>query len=187
MGTAALRLEPVRLSAFDSQLAALGAGRLTRASAITYLESDRSVQDATQRLALAGVRVALGVATPVPATGFRPAIAFDLTPLGAAFDALDVVELQPIPLAHASAALMRRRLKWLAGSRAARDACRRLLRQEDAVIGWRRIVWCSITSLRAARSQVRLRPIVFDRAALQRHPLRWSYASDRAIERWAFT
>jgi hypothetical protein len=116
----------------------------------------------------------------------RPAIAFDLVPLDAAFQAIDVVELRQISLGEASATLMRRRLPWLRSPRAARDACRRLLRDEDAILGWRRTVWCSVTSLRAARSRVRLRPVVFDRSALERHPLRWTYVGDGAIERWAF-
>ena len=64
--------------------------------------------------------------------------------------------------------------------------CLRLLREEDVVLGWRRIVWCSVTSVRAVRARVRSRPVVFDRAAVERQPLRWSYASEGAIQRWAF-
>jgi hypothetical protein len=181
-----VRLEGVRQTAFDACLARLGSGRLTRAASLTYLESDRGLDDATHELALAGVRVTQCSGVPRPATSLRPAIAFDLVPLDEAFQAIDVVELRQIPLSEASAALMRRRLPWLVRSRAARDTCRRLLRDEDAVLGWRRLVWCSVSSLRAARTRVRLRPIVFDRAAIQRHPLRWTYVNDGAIERWAF-
>jgi len=61
-----------------------------------------------------------------------------------------------------------------------------LLREEDTVIGWRRIVWCSVAAMRAARARIRLRPVVFDRAALDRPALRWTYARDGAIECWAF-
>lgn len=182
-----LRLEAVRRTAFDARLARLGAGRLTRAGAVTYLQSDREIEVATYQLALAGVRVARCSSVPGPVTGLRPAIAFDLVPLGDAFQAVDVVELRQIPLSDASAVLMHRRLPWLRRSRAARDACLRLLREEDAVLGWRRIVWCSVASMRAVRARVRLRPVVFDRGAVERHPLRWTYVSDGAIERWAFT
>jgi hypothetical protein len=181
-----LRLEGVRRIAFDERVARLGGGRLTRAASLTYLESDRGIDDATHQLALAGVRVTQCSSVPGPATDLRPAIAFDLVPLDKAFLAIDVVELRQIPLSDASAALMQRRLPWLGRSRASRDACRRLLRDEDAVLGWRRLVWCSVSSLRAARALVRLRPVVFDRAAVQHHQLRWTYVTEGAIERWAF-
>ena len=181
-----LRLDAVRQSAFDARLAQLGGGRLTRAAGVTYLESDRDVEDASHRLALAGVRGSWA-SVPSASTGLRPAIALHLEPLDAAIGAIDVVELMPIPLSEASAALMHRRLPWLRRSRATRDACLRLLREEDAVIGWRRIVWCSVAAIRTARARARLRPVVFDRAAVDRQTLRWTYASAGAIERWAFT
>jgi hypothetical protein len=43
-----------------------------------------------------------------------------------------------------------------------------------------------MASLREARARVRLRPVVFDRDALNGRALQWTYANDRAIERWAF-
>lgn len=158
---------------------------MTRAEGVTYLESDRDVEDATHLLALAGVRSSRA-SVPSPATGLRPAIALHLEPLDAALGAIDVVELMPIPLSEASAALMRRRLPWLRRSQATLDACLRLLREEDAAIGWRRIVWCPVAAIRMARSRA-LRPVVFDRTAVDRQTLRWTYASAGAIERWAFT
>jgi hypothetical protein len=181
-----LRLDAVRRTAFDSGLVRLGGGRLTRAASLTYLETEREITDATYQLALAGVRVTRSPGVPGPDKGLRPAIGFDLAPLGVVFQAIDILELRPIPLSAASAVLMHRRLAWLGSSGPARDACRRLLRDEDAVMGWRRVVWCSVASLRAARARARLRPVVFDRAALERQPLRWTYVSERAIEAWAF-
>jgi hypothetical protein len=181
-----LRLDAVTRAAFDVRLAQLGGGRLTRTAGVTYLESDRDPEDATHRLAFAGIRCSWS-SVPSPATGLRPAIAHHLEPLDAALGAVDVVELRPIPLSEASAALMHRRLPWLRRSRAALDACLRLLREEDAVIGWRRTVWCSASAMRVARARMRLRPVVFDRAALDHQTLRWTYVSAGAIERWAFT
>lgn len=181
-----LRLEAVRRAAFDCRLARLGGGRLTRAALETYLEIDRGIDDVTHELALAGVRVTRCSGVPALAAGLRPAIAFDLIPLGDGLQAIDVVEVRAIPLGDASAALMRRRLPWLGGSRKSRAACRRLLRDDDAVLGWRRIVWCSVASLGVARARVRLRPVIFDTAALAGRALQWTYASDRAIEQWAF-
>ena len=181
-----LRLESVQPVAFDCRLARLGAGRLTRAAHDTYLETDRDLEEVTHELALGGIRVTRCLAVPGPAMGLRPAIAFDLTPLGDGPQWIDVVEIRAVPLSEASAALMRRRLPWPQRSRQSREACRRLLRDDDAVLGWRRIVWCSIGSLRVARARIRLRPVVFDKDAPAGRALRWTYAKDAAIERWAF-
>lgn len=181
-----LRLEALRCAAFDACLAHLGGGRLTRTDGVTYLETDLPVDEATYRLALAGVRVMLCQRVPVPAAGLRPAIGLDLTPLDRSVAALDVIEVRSVPLGDASAALMRRRMPWPRGVNAARSVCRQLLREEDAVLTWRRVLWCSIASMRDARSRCRIRPVVFDHAALDRHPARWTYAGEGAIERWAF-
>jgi hypothetical protein len=181
-----LRLEAVRRAAFDCRFARLGAGRLTRSGNETYLEIDRGIDEVTHELALAGVRVTGCLAPPGPAADLRPSIAFDLTPLGEGLQAIDVVEVRALPLSEASAALMRRRLPWLRGSRRSREACRSLLRDDDFVLVWRRIVWCPVASLRVARARVKLRPVVFDRDALSGRALQWTYANDAAIERWAF-
>ncbi len=184
--TTMVRLEAVRPTGFDAALARLGGGRLTRAAGRTYLESDRATANATCHLALAGVRATPSASIPAAATRLRPAIALDLVPLDDAIDAVDVLELQRIPLSDTTAALMHRRLPWLRRPRATRATCLRLLREDDAVIGWRRIVWCSVASMRVARERVRLRPVVFDRAAVERQPLRWAYVSEGAMGRWAF-
>jgi len=180
------RLEAVRRAGLDGQLARLGGGKLTHAASVTYLDCDREIDDTTHRLALAGIRATRCADAPVPAAGLRPAIAFDLVPLDESLQAIDVVELEEIPLRDASVTLMRRRFVWMASSRAARDACRRLLRDEDAVLGWRRTVWCPVSSLRIARRRHGLRPVVFDHSAVQHRPLRWTYATEGAIQRWAF-
>lgn len=173
-------------SAFDSRMANLGEGRLTRAAGVTYLESDRHVEDATYQLALAGIRSSWS-SVPSRSPALRPAIALHLEPLDAAFGAVDVVELRRIPMSVASAALMSRRAPWLRSSQVSRDTCLRLLREEDAVIGWRRTVWCTVAAMRGARARIRLRPVVFDRSAVDRQALRWIYASEGAIGTWAFT
>jgi hypothetical protein len=157
-----------------------------RTGARTYLESDAGLESTTYELALAGIRVEGCSGLPTPAATLRRAIAFDLAPLDASLEAIDVVELRQIPLGEASAELMRRRAPWLRRSVAGQDACRRLLRGDDAVLGWRRVVWCSVPSMRAARRRVRLRPVVFDVTAVERTALKWVYVSEGAIERWAF-
>jgi len=179
-------LESVNRTAFDARLASLGAGKITRAATATFLESDCAVAHTTFQLASAGVRAASCSVTPAPGPGMRAAVCFDLAPLRDRTGAIDVVEFRPIALSEASGALLRQRVLWRRGSRASRDACRRLLHEEDAVLGWRRVVWAPIAVLRSARATVRLRPVVFDRAAIERQPWCWAYASHGAIGLWAF-
>ena len=181
-----LRIEAVSRSGFDARLAHLGSGRLTRTAGATYLESDGDIDDAIHQLALAGVR-SWRSSVPDLVHGLRAATASHLDPLDPMLGAVDVVEIGRISLGEASASLMRRELPWQRPSKVRLDPCRRLLREEDAIIGWRRILWCSIAALRVVRTHVRVRPIVFDRAAIERQELRWTYANDGVIERWAFS
>lgn len=181
------RLEVLSRTRFDAHLAQLAGSRLTRTAAATYLQSDVALEEATYQLALAGIRATRCSDVPAPTGGFRPAVALDLAPLVGVLEVVDVVEVRPISLSDATAALMRRRPVWFGSARRAHATCRRLLHEEDAVLGWRRIVWCSVASLRIARASVRLRPVVFDRAAVASEHVRWTYVSENAIERWAFS
>jgi hypothetical protein len=181
-----LRLEAVARAGFDARLVRLGEGRLTRSDGITYLETGRPLADATHHLALAGVRGVPCAEVPVPQAGHRAAVALDLAPLDDTTPAIDVVEVRCVSLGEAVAALSRRRVPFLPVAPAARSLCRGLLRDEDMVMAWRRFIWCSLASMRHVRSRVPLRPIVFDRSALQRRALRWTYVSAGALERWAF-
>ena len=181
-----VRLEAVRPTAFDAGVARLGSGRFTRAGGITYLQTDGPLESTKHELALTGVRVVACDLVPIPAGGQRLAMGLDLVPLDSAIPALDVVEVTRVALSEATAVLMHRRLRWLRPPSAARSACRRLLRNEDTVLAWRRFVWCSIDVLRAAKS-THVRAVVFDSEALHRRPPRWTYATQDAIGRWAFS
>ena len=181
-----LRLEAISRTGFDARLARLGGGKLMRTGDAAYLQCDRGIQEVIHHLAFAGVRASPCSGVPWNVSGLRPAVAFDLVPLDDTLRAVDVVEVRQIQLSAASAALMHRPIPWLHRRLEARDACLRLLREEDAVLGWRRIVWGSVATLRAARARIRMRPVVFDTAAVERQPLRWTYANEGAIERWAF-
>lgn len=179
-----VRLEVVRRTAFDAGVARLGGGRFTRAGGITYLQTDAPLELTKHALALTGVRVVACDPVPVPA-GQRLAVGLDLIPLDSDVPVLDTVEVTRVALCEATAALMHRRLRLLRPPSAARSACRRLLREEDSVLAWRRFVWCSIDALRAVKS-THVRAVVFDSEALHRHPPRWTYATQDAIGRWAF-
>lgn len=178
-------LEPVARADFDACLARLGGGTLTRAAGVTYLATAGSFEDVERHLALAGVRASHCGGAPTPAAGQRAALALDLAPLEST-QLLDVVEVRSIPLGDALSLLSRRRLPLFRVPQTARIACRKLLREEDQLVAWRRVVWCSLASLRGLRGHLRVRPIVFDRTALQRHAPRWAYVSSGELARWAF-
>lgn len=181
-----LRLEAVAKAGFDASVLRLGGGRLTRSGGVTYLETGLPLENAAHHLAFAGVRVAPCAVVPLPQATHRAALALDLAPFDDTTLAIDVVEVRSVSLGEAVAALSRRRVPFLPVSPATRSMCRSLLRDEDAVLAWRRFIWCSLAALRRARSRVRVRPIVFDGSALERQPLRWTYVSSGALERWAF-
>jgi len=184
---AVLRLEVVGARRFDAQLATIGESRLIRTPQGSYLEVDvTSVVAAVRSSALAGVRAIACDRDFTPGVDTMPALASGLEPLDPALVAIDVVEARPVPLAEASAALLSPRDLWRTASRDDRDRCRRLLRDEDDVLAWRRIVWCPTRAVRAVAARARLRPVVFDRDGLDRAPFRWTHASDGAIARWLF-
>ena len=181
-----MRLEAVTRAGFDARLARLDGGRLTRAAGVIYLETGRPFEDVRRDLALAGVRATRCDDVPAPAVGQRASLVLDLTPLADTTPTLDIVDVRSVPLGQALSVLSRRRPPFFRSSQAARTSCRRLLREEDEVLAWRRVIWCSLASLRGVRRHVPVRPIVFDRTALQRHAPRWSYVSAGELERWAF-
>jgi hypothetical protein len=91
-------------------------------------------------------------------------------------------------LGEATAQILRRRLAaFRAPSPAAQRRCRGLLTGEDALFAWERRAWVDRARLRALRSRSSLRPVVFDRGALERDERRGrSFASDGALAAWAF-
>lgn len=183
---ATLLLEPIRERGFDAQLSLLERCRLTRSGSMTYVEIDRPIVDAVRLFALAGVRARECAEVPSPSPDLRAAIGLDLLPIDGGLDGIDAVEIRRIPLSETSAVLLRRSLGWRPVPPANRERCRRLLHGDDAVLGWRRIAWCPATALRAKAMRAHFRPVVFDRTGIDRAAVRWSYASENALARWAF-
>lgn len=139
-------------------------------------------------LAFAGIAArASGVDVSVP-TGHVPAVGADLAPVPIDLLGCDVVRVRRLTIGEATAEVLRRRFAALRDpSPAARERCRRLLRGEDALLAWDRRAWLPRAALRSARSRSCLRPVVFDRDAIERddRPGR-SFASQGALAAWAF-
>jgi len=164
----------------DTQLAELGETRLCRCADGVTLEcadGDRAVT----LLARAGVRATPRDAAPAPPAGAHPATVFDLAPFAVA-GIFDVVAVRPVDVAEATKRV-RTSASWWRLRRADRPTLRALLRGEDRLIAWRRVVWGSIASLRSPLLE-RARPIVFDRANTGHGPERFSLARRAELTRW---
>ena len=181
--TTRLRLVRIAEGDLDRQLAAIDHVTLTRTAQALHAELTLTFDEATRSLALAGVQVEPDLPVRVP-HGYRPAMASHLEPI-AVDDAVDVVEIRRVPLSESSATLLRARRLWRR-SAADRERCRAILREIEAEIAWRRVVWVRAGQLAGLARRARLSPIVFDRAALQRAPARWMSVRCGAIGRWAF-
>ena len=111
-----------------------------------------------------------------------PAVARTLGPLGGLPVRCDVVSLRQVSVAQATRSLHRRPRLPRRSSPHDTARCRAILREEEHVLAWRRIVWAEPSVLRHRRGGIR--PIVFDHDALHRSAERWIFASDGQVERW---
>lgn len=115
-------------------------------------------------------------------------IARDLQPTR--FAAVETVDLERVPLDHATRAVLGRALLRRASwrYRAPREhACRELLRGRDVLAWWERRAWLPADSFRHPRVRACFRPVIFDREAVTtRRRDGLVAASSGAITRWAF-
>jgi hypothetical protein len=170
----------------DAALAALSPVDLARTPAGVFLQTGCETRQLERALALVGVGVEPCGQLPSAATGLLVAVGVDLEPIDRLLGAVDVLHVSTVPIGEATAVLLRRTFRWLRPSAVKRERCRRLLHEEDVVLGWRRVVWCTRRDMRSAALRQHARPVVFDRGALERARPRWSVASDGAIGRWLF-
>jgi hypothetical protein len=181
--TTLVRLVPVSPGVLDRELATIDLATISRTPNALQAELSADLEQVTSRLARAGFRVDPAHQVRIPAE-HRPAIARHLDPIDGE-DIYDIVLTRRVPLAKTTAALLRPRPLFRRASAADRDRCRALLHEMEAVIAWRRIVWCRPQDLGALSRRARVSPVVFDRAALDRSPTRWCDPSAGAIGRWA--
>jgi len=182
-----LRLEPVAGRGIDLALAAVDAATLVRTQQACLVEVEHDQMERLVRaLAFRGIRAEPAAEAPPPRS--HPAIGLDLAPLPAGLLDVDVVRIRRLALGDATREIMRRRLAALRPpSPAAQRICRAVLRGEDALFAWERRAWAARPALRDARAWRSLRPVVFDRAALERATFAGrARASDGALASWLF-
>jgi len=177
-----LRVEGGSPVDLDSHLAQLSWARLVRGDAGLHLEC--AIADAERAVALlarAGARGILVARAPDVARDLVPAIMSDLGPVTLP-GALDSVTLRPLDLGEATARLMRRPRSIL---RPRRDdgRIRALLRAEDRVVAWRRVLWARPSVLRS-RAPRGARPVVFDHGAVEHATERYTLVRAGEVGRW---
>ena len=167
----------------DVHIAHLAWVRLVRSD--TGLRVECATGDAERAVAL----LARGGARCVPVQGVAsassdlvPAIMSDLAPV-ALPGAIDCVTVRTLDLGEATAKLMRGSRSILRRKRDDREL-RRVLRADDGLIAWRRVLWARASVLRSQRVRG-ARPVVFDRGALEHTAERFTFTRADQIGRWA--
>lgn len=167
----------------DGHLASLQWVRFERRDGYVSLEC-RAVDAAVvgAMLARAGLRLERAEPRP-PVASLRPAIVSHLVAFERA-DILDVVTIRAASLSEAVSSLApRHRWPFAARDDGRRKRTRALLRGEDAGYIWRRTLFAPASLLRARRL-AGVRPVVFDRTALERGNERIGFALDGALGAW---
>ncbi|HKW77494.1 MAG TPA: hypothetical protein VJQ09_00260, partial [Candidatus Limnocylindria bacterium] len=171
---AVFRVTAVSPTDVDGAVCRLPWARLERTDAGTFFEcADECADIAAALLARCGVRLDRSAFAPDRSVALIPAVVPDLRPrrLGGL---VDEIAVRPIDAPDALSRLMRRSLF----RRRARDVerIRAILRGDDRMFAWRRVIWATRTLLRA-RELNGVRPLVFDRGAVERGAERWSSAA----------
>ena len=179
-GTAVLRVDIVATGDIDWALCSLSDLRLVRRDGTAFIECAADAAEAARMLlARAGARADAAVALLPQSASLVPARVSDLAPLDVA-GAIDTVSVRVLAAGDAARAtrqgLFRRR-------RHDADRLRAVLRGEDRMFAWRRIVWADRATLRV-RALGRARPIVFDGEAVAHGQERRAFARDGALAGW---
>ncbi|HEY6959520.1 MAG TPA: hypothetical protein VI814_11905 [Candidatus Limnocylindria bacterium] len=178
MTTSTLRLERIAPCDVDRHLVEVGALRLIRTDAGISLEVAADVvARAVAMLARAGLRSIAVDGAGTVTRGLVAGVAMHLEPLSAR-GVVDVVTIRTLGDGEATARLARRG----AFRRAAdRDALRAVLADAERAFVWRRVLYGSPKAIRALRG---VRPVVFDRGALERGEERLALVGTAALTRW---
>jgi len=184
-----IRLEAFPGASVDRAVADVGSATLIRRHDGAFIDvADADAPRAIRALALAGVGADVSVAELVAPSALLPALGIDLGPLARGLVASDIVLARRLTLGEATRELLRRPFgQYGRPALAARETARALLRGEDAFLAWERRAWATRDALRTRAVRKSLRPVVFDRGALERAELRGrSLASSGALTRWLF-
>lgn len=179
---ATFRIESRAITDLDSHIAHLGWSRLIRSDGELLLEC--AAEDAPRAAALlarAGARCLAARPRTVPGD-LVPAIVDHLVPVTMP-GAIDRVTLRPLDIGEATARVLSARRAIFRGRRE-HGGVRTILRGDDRLIAWRRVLWARPSLLRAQRVRG-ARPIVFDRGALERAAERFANRRAGELTRWA--
>jgi len=176
-----MRVEPVGAGDLDTALSLLPVARFVRVDGVTFLECPSELAgDARLLLSRAGVRTGLCDALPVPPPHFIPARAEHLEPVLLP-GSVDSLVLRVLGTGEAAHLLRSRRL--FGRARFDPDRVRPILRGDDRLIAWRRVLWADRAAFRT-RAHSGIRPVVFDRDAVTGGAERWTPAGAGALGRW---
>jgi hypothetical protein len=172
------RCEAIAPGDVDRLLCGLRSLRLERNEAGLFI--DVAVHDAelaAATLARAGLRC-VGSTRPDPPRGAIAAVAFDLAPVQMA-GLTDRISVRVSDVSEATARA-RRGLLW---RRYDAERVRALLRGEERLYAWRRVIWAprSVLKARAVRG---VRPIVFDQGAVSEGAERWESMRSGRLAVW---
>lgn len=181
--TAIFHLEPDGLVNLDQQLVELPNVSLVNGDAGLFLECAEEVAPlVAPLLARAGAVATRADLSPATAN-LVPALASDLAPFGQG-GVIDRVAIRRIGTNEATARLAPARHAAFGRRRPPDGRLRLVLRGEDRLFAWRRVVWARPAVLRA-RTFRNIHPIVFDLQAVARGEERWARAGAGELTRWA--
>ncbi len=177
-----LALATVTEGDLDGALVALGSACIERRDGLLLVECDAVHGSRTVALfARAGARAEPLTHGTAPESGLVPALVQDLEGHTAH---VDRISIRALDTGEAAAWLLRKRWRLLRPTADRVAQARRILRGEDRLYAWRRVIWSTAAELRSsARGSVI--PIVFDRDALGRSAERMALAGDGLLARWA--
>ena len=184
-----LRLDPLPGARIDRAIATVETAALVRRADGAYLDvSAPDVAPVVRALAFAGIDAAVSEVDLALPRGLLPAVGRDLAPLMRGLVACDVVRVRRLTLAQATRELLGRPFAGLRRPReAARKSARGLLRDDDALLAWARRAWATRDALRTRAVRRSLRPVIFDRSAVDRADLDGrTLASAGALTHWLF-
>lgn len=179
--TAAFLLEGEAVEALDTHLAELGWARLARCDDRVTLECADGAEHAAMILARAGTKATALAAAPSPPAGAFPAIVRHLAPFGCE-GSLDVISVRAVEASEATTRL-RGSSSWWPRRRTDRAKMRAILRSEDRLLAWRRVIWAPRSRL-LSHALDGARPAVFDRRGIDVAPERFCLARSFELNRW---
>lgn len=167
----------------DAALVALDRVRIERRAGALFVEcAGHGAEEAQALLARAGVRASVTGEGRGPVRALVPAIVPDLGARPGAV--IDRIDIRSVETGEAVAQLLRRRWSLVRPGSERTDAVRRILRGEDRLFAWRRIVWAGPAQLRSGALRG-VAPVVFDRDAVTRSTERFAFTAQGLVARWA--